>query len=485
MILGSEYLGALNTMLGFRQEADRKLRFASIAASRAKSSGQDSKPEAVPQTSGCNSDAGSPGDFKLKTFEVSHTSKTREFSSLVEPLCPEEFFTRQYQQRAHMLFRGPADRFSHLIGWDDLTVMLRSGNFQSNQISIVLAEHGTRDTDYLQNVQSASGIIEPRREKLRKFDEYKLNFLLRNGASLIINSVGEFHSKLNRFIASISDSVGAYTSANLYVSWRDTQAFPTHWDDHDVYILQVYGSKIWNLYGETRQAPLPWDAEPNVEIPKEAKWTGRLEAGDVLFIPRGSWHDAIVPKDCAGQGSMHLTLSFKEHYSLDVMEWLQYRLVNNWDRARINLPRNAKPDATDKYFQELRQAVLDVLDDGPAREYDDYIRANWRDETNLQIGPWIEPWTDPQWSGYRLTLRGFQQARIALNEQQGTFMLTANRRLFTFDIRCLDVIQHLLDNGGRTVEELRTFDPERFEQKFMDQFLVQLVKQDVVLAELP
>ncbi len=485
MFLGSEVLQGLMADRDFRLENERSYRFTKIAAARAGLSAKDPMLKAMLQTAHAKEGEALPDDFQLETFEFEKASEREGIASLVEPLSPEEFFTRQYRRHKPMLFRGPAGRFSHLFSFDDLNVLLRNGNLQPEQLSVLFTNQVVRESDYLQDYRSATGKSNTGRREVRRFDEQGLNFLLRNGGSILINSINSVHDGLGRFIASIASSLGSFASVNLYVSWRDVKAFHTHWDDHDVYILQLEGSKVWNLYGETRKSPLPRDAEPNVDIPKKPKWTGRLESGDVLFIPRGCWHDAIVPEDCTGRGSMHLTLTFKEFNSLDVIDWLQYRIINDWDRARINIPQNAEPGLSREYFQELREAVLAVFDDEPERKFADYYRSRWRESPNVQIGPWIEPWTDPQWSRFQLTVRGAAHACIDMDTEENEFTLTANGRISRFDLRCLDIIEHLLGNGGLSVEELRDFHSERFDAKFMDQFLIQLVKQDVAAAELP
>ncbi len=485
MILGSEVLRGLTSEREFALEAERARRFTTIAAARAGIPKNSPMLRSMLQSSESEEDVSSPDDFKFETIEVHHSTKRDGIASLIEPLDPGEFFTRQHKCRTHMLFRGPSGRFSHLIGWDDLADLLRTGNLQQGQLNVTMADQTVRNTDYLRSFQPASGKFKYGNQQLRKINEQGLNFLLRNGASLIINGIGDVHGKLNRFFSSVANDLGTFTNANLYVSWRDVQAFPTHWDDHDVYIMQIEGSKIWNLYGAKRKSPLSKDAEPNVTPPTEKLWTGRLESGDVLYIPRGCWHDAIVPEDCAGQGSMHVTLSFKEFHVLDIIDWVQYEIIKNWDHTRIYVPRNAESGLAEGYFRELRQAILEVLDNEPERAFDDYLRTRWCEEPNIQIGRWIEPWVDPRWSDYRLTLRGLPQARIETNTEEGTFTLAANTRLITFDLRCLDIIQHLFDNGGGSVGELREFDLEKFDAQFVEQFLIHLVKQDVVFAELP
>ena len=91
---------------------------------------------------------------------------------------------------------------------------------------------------------------------------------------------------------------------NAYAGWRTSHGFDLHWDDHDVFILQVAGRKQWKVYGMTRKYPLAVDVEPTVEKPDAPLWEGMLEDGDLLYIPRGWWHVA-TPLD---EPTLHLTV---------------------------------------------------------------------------------------------------------------------------------------------------------------------------------
>ena len=45
-------------------------------------------------------------------------------------------------------------------------------------------------------------------------------------------------------------------NVNLYASWRRDNGFGLHWDDHDVFILQIAGAKDWQIYPDTAPHPL-------------------------------------------------------------------------------------------------------------------------------------------------------------------------------------------------------------------------------------
>lgn len=92
--------------------------------------------------------------------------------------------------------------------------------------------------------------------------------------------------------------------ANLYLTPPGAQGFDVHFDTHEVFVLQLEGSKQWRLYPPTRRLPL---VDERFQAAREQLGPVReipLQAGDLLYLPRGHVHEAFT-SDCA---SMHLTI---------------------------------------------------------------------------------------------------------------------------------------------------------------------------------
>ena len=102
---------------------------------------------------------------------------------------------------------------------------------------------------------------------------------------------------------------------NAYAGWRTSHGFDLHWDDHDVFILQIAGRKKWKVYGMTRKYPLARDVEPATDKPDTPLWEGMLEDGDLLYIPRGWWHVA-TPLD---EPTLHLTVGVNNPNGADLL----------------------------------------------------------------------------------------------------------------------------------------------------------------------
>lgn len=115
---------------------------------------------------------------------------------------------------------------------------------------------------------------------------------------------------------------GMPVQVNTYLTTGDAAGFDVHWDDHPTVIVQVAGSKWWEVRGPSRVAPLYRDTDPNVEPPDAVVWSGVLRAGEVISIPRGWWHSATRTGHDDDRLSLHLTFGMTPHTGIDWVSWL-------------------------------------------------------------------------------------------------------------------------------------------------------------------
>ena len=254
-------------------------------------------------------------------------------SRLVAPLDVTVFYTEQYRRPRPLVFRGAEDRFAGLITWHDLNDAICNRNLRPPQLHVVMdgVEVGN---DLFQVDNLGLGTRQPG-PFVSRVDGRKLANFLRNGATFIANAIHDYHAPIRQLAEEIEQGLATYVNVNLYASWRSTRGFRTHWDDHDVYIIQAVGEKQWHLFGETRKEPTTLDNRPNVDRPDEPVWSGKLTSGDVLYIPRGWWHDARVDHADDGKGSIHLTLNTRPITGTWVLRWLETKLLDH-DGSKTN-----------------------------------------------------------------------------------------------------------------------------------------------------
>ena len=141
---------------------------------------------------------------------------------------------------------------------------------------------------------------------------------LRDGATLVLDAVDELHAPITQLAESLESVFRVRIQVNAYAGWRTSHGFDLHWDDHDVFILQIAGRKNWKIYGMTRKYPLTRDVEPATRKPDTPLWEGMLEDGGLLYIPRGWWHVA-TPLD---EPTLHLTVSgLNNPNGADLLSW--------------------------------------------------------------------------------------------------------------------------------------------------------------------
>jgi ribosomal protein L16 Arg81 hydroxylase len=149
----------------------------------------------------------------------------------------------------------------------------------------------------------------------------KLKEAIGRGCSVILNDVCPLSLGLMRLRETLADLTRGKLECNVYFSQKDHQAFPIHYDVHDVFAIQVYGKKHWQIFEQKVEYPINHPmftnrAHMNPDI------TGQppsldfdFEEGDVVFIPSGFLHHAT----CRDGQSLHLSFGLVEMIGLDII----------------------------------------------------------------------------------------------------------------------------------------------------------------------
>lgn len=149
-------------------------------------------------------------------------------------------------------------------------------------------------------------------------DMRRLARLLAEGATVVADSVDVVDPVLEVACRALRWWTHETVRVNAYLTTGATAGFPLHWDDHDVIVVQVSGTKEWDVRSVSRPAPMFRDAARNDQAPDGVLFAGELSAGDVLCIPRGHWHQAR----CPGGHSLHLTFGFTRRTGVDWLRWV-------------------------------------------------------------------------------------------------------------------------------------------------------------------
>src|ERR1700753_1052160 len=111
-----------------------------------------------------------------------------------------------------------------------------------------------------------------------------------DGYTIVLDGVEEYVRTIGTLARSLEVELNFPTQVNTYITPPQSTGLVPHYDDHDVLILQIQGSKTWHLYVGADMPPREIQRDKDKAVVLEILPTPtdvHLEAGDVLYVPRG------------------------------------------------------------------------------------------------------------------------------------------------------------------------------------------------------
>lgn len=186
-----------------------------------------------------------------------------------------------------------------------------------------------------------------------------------DGYTIVVDGIEQYVRTIGTLARSLEVELNFPTQVNTYVTPPESRGLVPHYDDHDVLILQLQGSKTWHLYEGADRPPhqIQRDADKAVVLESLPAPTDlRLDAGDVLYVPRGRVHAA----ETHSEASIHLTVGIHAPTVLMLAIGALYSQSFRDDRLNAQLPARHLDDRNlDAGVRELvREAIAGVDDSG-------------------------------------------------------------------------------------------------------------------------
>jgi len=211
--------------------------------------------------------------------------------TLIAPHTPETFFETYFEKQA-LHVPGASNRFGDLISQIAIDQMLAEGLFREADLSMARAEPKLTDPVWLRS----DGLA----------DRGEVTRLYQMGATLILPQLHARHQPLADLCRQLEADFSCPVQTNIYLTPPNAQGFQTHYDNHDVLVLQVEGRKRWRLYDAPVGTPYRGERFTPGQFAQTApKAELVMEPGDVLYVPRGLMHDAVNEGDQTA--SLHIT----------------------------------------------------------------------------------------------------------------------------------------------------------------------------------
>ena len=187
--------------------------------------------------------------------------------------------------------------------------------------------------------------------------------LYAEGATLVLQGLHRLWPPLIDYSRRLGAELRRPLQVNAYLTPPGSQGFSTHYDTHDVFVLQVDGTKRWRMHEPVLADPLERQAwggradEVSATAQGEPALDVVLEPGDALYLPRGWLHSA----EAQGTRSLHLTVGVRALTRYALVEELLGLAVED-GRLRATLPYAVDVGDPDAIAGELTETVAALRD---------------------------------------------------------------------------------------------------------------------------
>ncbi len=279
------------------------------------------------------------------TALLKKSSKEQDFEYVIAPLTEAEFYSDFYEKKVCRIHRNQADYYKNLLSVELLDEVLHSHPLSYPNAKLVNASKESPPNP--ESYTTAGNNIIHKAKFLKQFSE---------GSTMVFSALHDHLPSLNLFCNTMSQYFSHDFQTNIYCTPPDAQGFHTHYDTHDVFILQIEGSKKWRIYESPLVLPLktqPFDDQKPGKIVEEFI----LNAGDMLYVPRGIMHDAVSNNVT----SMHITAGLLAYSWSEFLIEAILHLSKKDEGFRRNLPVGFGYNPKGSDAKDTLQKLLDSL----------------------------------------------------------------------------------------------------------------------------
>jgi hypothetical protein len=181
--------------------------------------------------------------------------------------------------------------------------------------------------------------------------------LFAQGATVVLQGLHRWWAPAARFCRELELALGHALQANAYLTPPGAAGLAPHHDTHDVFVLQVAGTKHWVVREPAIESPLSrHTTDHETAAARPVLIEADLQAGDALYLPRGFVHSAAAQQGA----SLHLTLGVLATTVHDVLRRL-VDLAGDEVPFRRNLPPGWPYDDA-AAADVVKAAVSDLVD---------------------------------------------------------------------------------------------------------------------------
>ncbi|KAH9499620.1 Ribosomal oxygenase 1 [Bulinus truncatus] len=218
---------------------------------------------------------------------------SKVFECMIHPVKTDRFFAELWEKKPLLVKRHTSDYNKGWFSTAELDKILRQENIQWGvNLDATSFINDKRET-HNQMGRAHAPVV---------WDMYQA------GCSLRLLNPQTYSRNVWKVLSVLQEYFGCCVGANIYLTPPGTQGFAPHFDDIEAFIIQLEGKKHWRLYSPRNDEEiLPRFSSGNFSQQDmgEPILDTVLEAGDLLYFPRGTIHQG----NATDEHSLHITVS--------------------------------------------------------------------------------------------------------------------------------------------------------------------------------
>lgn len=260
--------------------------------------------------------------------------------TLIAPVPTAEFRAHYWEQKPLIVSRGNPDYYGDLFTLDDFDeAITRSPTY----VKLANAEN-KKNQQYKPVVEGLEAVLSD----------------MRDGSTLVLDQLHNNDPKLSLLCRTLAAELGHKFQTNLYLTPPHGKGFTPHWDNHDVFVMQVLGSKHWKIETTRRKLPEPGESMGNEGRDLRGELTAfTVRQGDLIYIPRGWVHAA----ECGEEPSLHITFGVSAFFLDGLLAAVIKAAYRRDESLNAALPLGFMHGSGDDLVRRLKAALHEMCDD--------------------------------------------------------------------------------------------------------------------------
>jgi len=269
---------------------------------------------------------GNDSDSKTTGEPGSYEVADSAMEWLINPTSLQDFYTNYWEKKPLHIKRTNGKYYNDVFSTKGLEKIIREQRVLYGKHLDITSYDGERET------HNPEGRVYP----AVMWDYYN------NGSSIRMINPQYFSNTVWRLCATLQDHFQSMVGANVYLTPPGTQGFAPHWDDVEVFMMQLEGKKHWRLYEPDDKLPRYSSKNLSQDDLKPPILEVDMEPGDMIYMPRGTIHQGNCLEN---EHSLHITISaYQLNSYTDLLEKLlpaALAVASQQDvEFRKGLPRN-------------------------------------------------------------------------------------------------------------------------------------------------